>query len=1019
MIEILKASAGSGKTHTLTGKYIRLLLETRDRNAYRHILAVTFTNKATDEMKSRILKELDVLAGDVRKSGYYADLRGLYGDDAALQDAARTVLCNILHDYGAFSVSTIDKFFQQALKAFSRELGQFSAYQVELDRNALISECVARVLDSLTESKSDEKRVKWLTDSAMASLEAGKGFYLEPSVTEMAKRLKSEQHRSKAEEYGLDDISMYDEDRVKALAKTCNAIVRDYLASLAASVAEVDAAFAEAGLDEQDTSRSFISSAMSRFRGIDKDASLVGNLDKGLSGSFMKQYGDPEKWYAKKNAFLSSRVTPRMLAALESFVSLFGGDLAVYRTAVVLKSQVYGLGMANDINRTFREMLRELNVLSLDDSNSILKGIIDGTDAPFIYEKMGVRYEHFLLDEFQDTSRIQWDNFKPLLDNSTSQGFYNLVVGDVKQSIYRWRGSDWNLLNKEIAREFPVEENVLSENWRSSAEIIDFNNEFFSYAAERLDAQIGGDCHVLSDIYSDVKQRKSPKPMPDGGVAIRFCGEDTAEEDEVLGCVNEAVEAGFRYRDIGILVRNNGDGALIAAHLISAGVPVVTDDSLRIMSSVTVRRLMSLLSSMDNPKDRMSRFLADKLDVALPAEYHSLSDLCEELLRGLRTGDPEIFDSETLYIQSFMDKVMDFQAKGKDGLHAFLESMEDDEGSISSPSVGDSVRVMTIHKSKGLAFPYVIVPFAEKINLFKPERAWSRPDVRNTALEGVADGIYDVTLSSKSAGTLFEADYRDELLRQYVDNINVAYVAFTRPECQLRIVASMPSDKFISELSGNPDAPVSDFAAMLYAYGETHDVPCLVSDGFKGKDGGNDFSPMPCSYVSWPLDGRLVFSRDSSDYFNEEREAGFRASNRVRGIVLHDIMSGVIAPGDLHKAVAAAVDKGLLPEEDAEDVESRLHAAITSGVAKGWFPDDASMVWNETSIFDTDGGQYRPDRVVGDADGGIVVIDYKFGEPKPAHKSQVLGYMSLFSRMGYKDVKGALWYVDTEKVVYL
>lgn len=1016
MIEILKASAGSGKTHQLTKEYIRLLLTDKDRYAYRHILAVTFTNKATDEMKSRILSELHTLSTDTMKSRYYKDFIGMFPDADALKKASETILCNILHDYSAFAISTIDRFFQQTLKSFSRELGQFAAYQVELDKDSLISECVGRVLDSLTAGRQDEKKVSWLTDNAISSMEAGKFVNLEKGLTDIARRLRSESHRSKAEEAGLDVEHLYDDDQVKALSEGCRKIIETFADEVDAGVQAIDDAFEEAGMSLGDTTSSFLEKEMNKRRGVSEDKFMVMGIED-LGKTFYKNFDDPTLWYKKADKHLADLVSPKMEYAVEAFGNLFIKNYKVYRTAVVLLGQVYGFGIAKDINREFNEMLHEKNVLGLDDSNTILKGIIDGTDAPFIYEKMGVRFEHFLLDEFQDTARIQWDNFKPLLENSVSQGFYNLVVGDVKQSIYRWRGSDWNLLDSGISEEFSVKERPLEENWRSCRQIVEFNNEFFRDTAEFLDKKFAGMPGPISRIYSDVAQKWVPKNSVDGGVEVKICdGVETIQNDVILDYVRQAHEQGFMYSEIGILTRGNDEGAEIAAYLIANDIPVVTDDSLKIKSAVTVRRLISLLSSIDNPEDKMNRYLAEQLDVEIPSEYHSTADLCEDLLRKLRNSDPETFDAETLYVQSFMDKVQDFQNKEKDGLHAFLDAMEKDKSSISSPSVGDSVRVMTIHKSKGLAFPYVIVPYIEKISLFKSESSWCKPKVEGTALGDVAPGIYDVRLSSESEVTLFSDEYKEELLHQYVDNINIAYVAFTRARLQLRIVGQLPPD-WEDKVAKKKEIDAANFAQIMWYYMRNHQCDPKDSVGWEHEDEGCEYKPMESSYVSWPLGGRLSFSKDSSDFFDVEGDAGVAASNRIRGLVLHGIMSKVVSSEDLMPAISDAVEKGLLDASEASSASALLSSAIASVADRGWFREDPSMVWNETSIVLQDGSLVRPDRVVEGADGTLTVIDYKFGEPKKSHRAQVEGYAEAFRMMGYENVNTYLWYVESGNIL--
>ncbi len=1012
MIEILKASAGSGKTYNLALKYLRLLLENSDNFAYRHILAVTFTNKATDEMKGRILKELYVLAKTPADSPYHDEfVPSIFPDDSAMSGKAGTVLCNILHDYGAFAVSTIDKFFQQTLKAFSREIGRFDSYQLELDKDALIEESVDRVLDSLTGETKDEKKLRWLTDSAIEQLEDGKGYRLEYSLKNIAKRLKSEEHRSKVEACGLDESVFCTDTNLAALAASCRDIVTKFRAGLEESAKAVLEEFRLAGIDPKDTSRGFMDSGLRKYIDLGTGAAIY--LP---SNSFRSKVDSPDDWFPKAKANLRVKVTRDILDALSDFMSYFDMRFKEYSTAALLLGKIYGFGIAIDLYNAFDEIQKEKNILSIDETNTILRNIIDGTEAPFIYEKIGVKFEHFLLDEFQDTSRVQWDNFRPLLSESISEGNYNLIVGDVKQSIYRWRGSDWELLQKGIADEFgtAVSEHTLDTNWRSKENIVEFNNDFFKYVAGLLDGKYDDQSVSVAGIYSDVEQKTARKNLDGGSVRVSFAGSAEEESEAVLTSIRTALDAGFKYGDVAILVRGNEEGSALAASLIGEGIPVVTDESLKIFSSITVRRLMSLLSSIDNPDDKTAAYLAGMMDIELPESYHSLVDLCESLLRGLRKYDEAVFEAESCYVRSFMDKVQEFMSSDGNGLHAFLKEMEGDNSSISSPSVGNSVRIMTIHKSKGLDFPYVIVPFVEKVGLFRPGSAWCRPAVEGTALEGVVDGVFDVTLSSKSLDTLFGKDYKDELFRQYVDNINIMYVAFTRAAQALHVIA-------LEEAEGD-----SDFSQILSKYVDEHpeykadvnDGPdiCAACSG-KAEENDGDWRELPASYPSWPIEGRLTFSKDSSDFFSEDGCVGVSASRRLNGIVLHGILAQVIAPDDLDDAVQNAVSSGLLSSDEAVDAANLLKERVTAAQGRGWFPSDRSKVRNEAAIFDSDGELFRPDRVVTNPDGTITVIDYKFAGHSRKYVSQVRQYADLYRQMGY-EVSGAfLWFVEKDEVV--
>lgn len=1078
-MELMKASAGSGKTFNLARKYITLLFKKQDRYAYRHILAVTFTNKATDEMKSRIMKELFILAVDPRKSGYLkyfipsmfpedetaaidpddfiTELPGRPGLPVTLEsvsESAMDMLCNILHDYSAFSVSTIDKFFQQTLRAFSREIGQFASYQVELDKNSLVEESVDRVLDSLDES--DSEMLRWLTDSVMEQIEKVGKYSLESSLVSIASRLKSDEHRALVEKYGIDEEKMYSKSKLSEIRKACRKTISGFEEDVKSAAGRILSLMTGAGVRPEDFSYSF-PKVLYSYASPEKGKELAS-----LSATFVSRAADPDRWFAKaKSKTMLPLVHPLLDSPFEDFCALFGDRYSIYRTAGILQSQLYGLGVTADLYREFNALMKEKNVLSIDDSNTILKDIIDGSDAPFIYEKTGVKYENFLLDEFQDTSRIQWDNFRPLLHNSEAQGFDNLLVGDVKQSIYRWRGSDWNLLDTEVSAEFPgAVGRSLDTNYRSCRKIVHFNNSFFPYAADVLDRQYGDTGgRGISDIYSDVRQKLPAKSKGEGEIRIMFCPRE-AEAAKVLSAVRMLQQRGVPYSDITVLVRNNVSGGEIASYLIDNDIPVLTDDSLKVKSSMTVRRLFSLLSLADNPSDKINGYLAGSLDISVPDGCHSLVDLCEALLRGLREADEALFDSEVIYIQSFMDSLQDYVSINGNGLHDFIVHWGESDPSISSPASGNSLRVMTIHKSKGLDFKYVIFPYVETVNLFRPGRHWCRPDLEGTSLDVASDGLYDVDLSAKSAQTLFAEDLRNETRMQYVDNINAVYVAFTRAVKGMYLISKLPPQTVLEGAESGGCGPFSDFSQILYCFArnasglvpELQDEGCphfsysveedgTISFATEAHGTGDDSASaekdssgplaVSSSYPSWPLNpddpmaqGRLKFKADALDFFSKDGLVGAGASGRLRGIVLHDILSRVEVPSDLEASVEVAVSSGEISAEEGEKAYDLLAGRIASASEYGWFDQDRRYrsVLRETTVIDTDGSLYRPDRVVEMNDGSVMIIDYKFGHRDPLsdrkYSRQVARYAGLYRRMGHKDVRTAVWFVPDNEIIY-
>ncbi len=931
-MKILKASAGSGKTYRLSKTYLDLLLAPgAHEDAYRHILAVTFTNKATAEMKSRIVR----------------DLAKLSETDAR----ARRLLQKMLHDYGAFSVSTIDKFFQQTLKAFSREIGQFADYQVELDKDSLIKESMDRILDSLT--PDSKELLEWIKAYVSESLDEGvkpQGF--DRQLYEIGKKLKSEGHRILAEKFDINDLEHFGRERISKVRGECARIIREF-------------------------------SAEARKAGLSVENGQRIELKK----TFLKEHPDFAEY--------CEEAYPR------------------YLTAFIIYRNSFSLALAGEFYRTFDTLLKEKNLMCLDDSNTILRDIINGSDAPFVYEKMGVRYEHFLLDEFQDTSNIQWQNFLPLLRESESKtvpgaAVSNLIVGDVKQSIYRFRDSDWSLLGRGVQEQFPkADVEPLDCNWRSSRAVVNFNNAFFADAAEKLG---------LKEIYSDVRQEVRSAETQTGYVKVSFCNE---QMDEVLASISRAREHGALWGDIAVLVRTNKVGARVADYLIDKSIPVISDDSLNLKSSSAVRRLVALLEAYENPSDSISAYLAQSMAITLPDSYHSLVDFCESLIRSIRDYEPEAFAGETLFVQTFMDELQTWTNANGNNLKYFLQYWDENDHFISSPEDSDAVRIITVHKSKGLEFPYVIFPFAEEVTLYKGGSKWCRLDLKRDGKPSVLDGIYPVELYSYTLDSLFADSYREEAQSQLVDNLNIFYVALTRAEKSLHIIAKPPTKEFKTSLGPKKVPVYKKLTDLLYVHIGQRDSASFGEEyDFTRMERGEDKAPAPygIEYASIPLAGRLTASTDALDFFGDDGRTGTEASARLRGVVLHRILSSVVGPEDLDSAVEAEVLSGSLASEDAQEARELLGRGIASHPE--WFPaasGGSAEVYNEQSIFSPKGREFRPDRVVICPE-GVRIVDFKFGHREERYRSQVSGYASLYRSLGYNVLSAAIWYVEEDEV---
>lgn len=944
MIDIYKASAGSGKTFTLSKTYREFLLKAGTDDAYRHILAVTFTNKATEEMKDRILRDLS--EGD---------------------EKSRKILIRLLHDYGSFAVSTIDRFFQQALRAFARELGHAGNYQIELDKDSLMTEALDRIMDDLTADNTT--LLNWFNKEISAQLSEGNKPSIESSLHDMARLF------GKAVDiYGKDGLRI-SRDEIATLQKECSDIIVKY-------VGEVNGKSREIELIPKNVKRySTVIKAVEKlqnWKGKDEKDILLGTTS-------------------------IEQLTANGYGNVVELVNPAGSAFKEYKTAQTILKTTFVLGISQEFFEKLKELEEEKNVLCLDQTTALLRDIIDGSDAPFVYEKLGVRYNNFLLDEFQDTSETQWDNFKPLLDNSASQGHDNIIVGDVKQSIYRFRGSDWKLLDSKIGEEFPdnTKTHNLQNNWRSCKAIVDFNNDFFVKAANYL---------KKDKLYSDVKQNVKKTDF-EGCVTIDFCPKKQEILDTTLNYVEEALKDGARPCDIAILVRAKAEGSEIANMLIDHNYGVVSDDSLLLNSSAVVRQAISVLQAISDPGNSLETYIRDNLNIDIDKNYHSILDLCDRIFMALKASTPDIFNGQTLFVQSFMDVVLNWTGIYGNNLQAFLKYWDENIDSllINSPEDADSIRITTVHKSKGLAYPVVIFPFAEKVNIFKEDEHWSKLDKGQFLGGKYDDWAFPVSLGKSLNNSYFSQALQKEVELQEVDNLNIFYVCLTRAEYQMHIIAKEPSQVF------KDSGPATHITDILY---NTHQnirlgESCNFAEIRKleaQKETAKKQTPAPvefeAGYDSFPMNikgekPRLKASEQAWDFFSTE---GIGNSRRMDGIRLHNILSRIRNMNDMERVLQYQ------DSSTAALLETRIREQAQ------WFAPELK-VFNETPLLTAKGETLRPDRVTIDESGRVNVIDFKFGDDEKEYHTQVEKYKKQYRDLGYKDVRGYLWFVRDNRVM--
>lgn len=1062
MLTIYRASAGAGKTHKLTGEYLLLLFS--QPGAYKRILAVTFTNKATDEMKGRIVEELYNLASG-HKSDYVDMLSEAYKmDEEQVRSQAKKILITILHDYSAFNISTIDKFFQQTMRAFTREIGLQGGYGIEMDQDLVLSDAVDRLLAGL-ENPENKELLGWMLRFAEDKIEGGGEWNLRRDIMSLGSEVFKESYKAFSDEL-LSDIKDKKalEDYKTSLFKIIKSVEKE-VRDIASEAKEIMNRHSLLPMDFKGGSRSPMCLFDKWAKGEMKPPTATfAGLEDNASAYTTKT--TPED---KKSAIMSA-FSAGLNDCVKRMVARFD-NLTHYYTANEIVRYYYTLGILADISRNIAEYREEKNVMLIADTTELLSKVIDGSNAPFIYEKTGTRIDNYMIDEFQDTSGMQWRNFKPLVEESVSNNRDNLIVGDVKQSIYRFRNSDWKLLDEQVAKDFAddvVREETLKDNWRSCRNIVSFNNSFFTAAPFLLQDLYNNNIETssLSDeekalyntrLMSAYKKSYQRVPAPfrnkDGHVRVEFVQSDDNGEwkEKVLERLPEHLEKlqdnGFELRDIAILVRTNMEGAAVAEALMAYKdshpespykYDIISDDALFVSRSFVIRFMMQMLRHINNPGDDACRRIAlfsyrivsshwertDFTDIELE-ELQRISSLpLYEMVESVyRLFMPYFPVNEQVFVQAFLDMVAEYSGKESADLSRFIKWW-DERGyrkTIATPDAQNAIRIMTVHKSKGLGFKAVIVPFCDWEIDHKPTKPvvlWCHPK------EAPFNNLHlvPVRYGQVLAGTIFASDYFKEKLHAYIDNLNTLYVAFTRSKEELIVMAPIPkkpgeAPSSISGLLWNvldchiPDTAEGEKLEDINVFFDKEKALFEMGDWWKTsqKTGSSEMKELPIRPVcSVSSDNRLHLRLHGKGFFfNDER--------RKHGTLMHEILSAVRTSADIERAVEYYRLSGVISGEESGELIARLHKLLEKTEVASWYDGEAKVL-NEVEILAGKGLSKRPDRVMIYPD-KVVIVDYKFGEKEEKkYHTQVRNYIKLIHKMGYQNVEAYIWYVELDKI---
>ena len=1065
-LTVYKASAGSGKTFTLATEYIRLLVE--NPQSYRNILAVTFTNKATEEMKMRILSQLYGIWKELPESdNYLANIQERTGlEPRIIRERSGMALSNLTHNYNYFRVETIDTFFQSVLRNMARELDLTTNLRIGLNDYQVEELAVDQLIEDLTttdvmlqwilkyimENISDDKTWNVITQIKKFGQNIFKDYYKEVSTT---------LNQKMSEEGFFDNYTT----RLRELRKAAEEHMME---------------IGESFFDTLESEGIAIDDLSNKQRGIASFFNKIrrGDFDPGIVNTTVTNHlVNPEKWCAKthpKREQIIQLAETTLGDILRYAVDAREQQWKIYQSANLTLRHLNQLRLLSSIEQKVRELNETDNRFLLSDTQQLLHSLIDGSDSPFIFEKIGTQLEHVMIDEFQDTSTIQWQNFKVLLAETMShENGSNLIVGDVKQSIYRWRSGDWRLLNgiEHQFNQMLMEIKSLSTNYRSTRRVIKFNNIFFRHAAE-IEYQALGELECtereqLQKAYADVEQ-KVPENRPDEGkVIINLLPSEDYQQavlQNVVDSAQELINNGVEQKDIAILVRINNQIPLIAQYFLEhlPEVNVVSDEAFRLDASSAVCLMVQALQLLIHPDDILTKasivktwlcsiqgrqmndneymIAGNNLDDYLPEAYIAHFDELSTLpLYELAEKIYSIFELHRIegqgaYLCAFYDQLADFVNQNTTDIQSFLNEWNESlyKKTIQSDEA-NGIRLISIHKSKGLEFDHVIIPFCDwTLEKQTDNIIWCQPQEAPFSDLPIVPIDYS---QNKLIGTIYEQDYLHEHLQNTVDNLNLLYVAFTRAAKSLNVIGKRGAK--------NSRSALIELCLPLVA----QDIPEAILDGME-----DDKAPIvftvgemankagsACS-TKEEAPSKNPFLQESEPISvsirNYDSKVNFRQSNRSRnfimgddidqqhryiqaGSVLHEIFSTIQTEKDIPEALQRLQFEGILYDEEmtAERITTMLRKRLSDPRVASWFSPRWTL-FNECTILSVEDGdvkEHRPDRVMTDGNEWIVV-DFKFGRPNPEYHQQVRGYMELLASMGHKNIRGYLWYVYSNKI---
>lgn len=1045
-LTIYKASAGSGKTFTLAVRYIALVADNPE--TYRHILAVTFTNKATAEMKERIVQHLYGIANSLPESeGYLKNIQQLLPQKSSqeIRQNAGIALNNILHDYSNLHIETIDSFFQRILRGMAKELQLGHGMQLELDTETVISNAVDSFIENL---EPGSQELDWVIEFVNNSIDSGNNLRLNENLSSFSKKIFQEEFQEKGQELReyLQNI-----DKLKSFIGKLHEIIKQCRQNITEAAARIIDTLSAQNLTPEDMTTGL--------------GTLIKNCQNAYFGginttkvNIIKAIQDPQglfsKTFQKEHKGINLDVIHSEFCNL---VNTANSSLTDYNTADLSLKYLYELNLLTSIRKQIDSDNSRLNRFIMADTCALLNKMHQG-DTSFIFEKTGSTISHIMIDESQDTSTLQWRNLNIMLLESLAQNRQSLVVGDVKQAIYRWRNGNWQYLNSKLKNEifagFAPQEKTLTTNYRSLENVVEFNNMIFgklvNCAQQYHIDNIGTEHEDLKLAYSDVHQEHHDNSGK-GYADVRIFIKDKTNKEEfselydtaITDTIYEYIENGVNVNDIAILLRTGNEIKQITQLLENderfKGIPIISGEAFALEASAAVNALIFALRCVYDATDLIARtalnlqiqdssalkeFEEQKESLSTMSIYQASQTLC-------RIFNLEQMEGQSSYLNTFFDNLCEYLKGGSSTIKEFLDFWDSHMHKVNVPvSSSNGITLMTIHKSKGLEFHTVIIPYADwELNTSNHQKThiWCHSDKEPYSQVP----LIPIDFSSKCKKSYFKNEHDTEFGMQLVDNLNVFYVALTRAKCNLTILGDYiitkqeKKDSTIADLIVNSLAVEPEDNCYRLTTGTIEPSCCAQKEASKN----------PFSHTVESLNVQSHYYSDLPDFkesvaaskFNEtlciepEDTAQEKQDRYIQtGQLLHLLFSKIKTkePQQIDQAIDSLVRQGLIDsEKEKERIRSFVTKAFEKETVAEWFSGNCKLINEGTILFKKDNQALnrRPDRIMLFKD-RTVVVDFKFGKENPDYVTQVQEYMSLLKDMDMPNVQGYIWYVYSGRI---